>query len=302
MDSFRIGTLRGCDIKVHPLFVAVILLAALTGYLQVFLLAFALVILHEGCHALAARAFGYGASEIVLLPFGGVARIDGMFESNPAAEVVIAAAGPASNLLLMMAAITLDRYLPLPPNWVRLFVEANLGIAAVNLLPALPLDGGRIVRGFLAQKLDIVRVTRACAVTGVMCAVLMLLVFAWSAAQGTINLSVGLIALFLLLAALREYREAPLLLVKGFAGKRANLKKQGTLPVRQLVTHRDTTFGSVARRFSPGFYHYVTVMDEQCNPIGSFHEEQLLDMLVHSGAGETIGSALSRREKTPQSS
>ena len=290
-----VAVIGGCQIRVHWLFVVVLLLAALSGYLGVFLLSFALVLLHEGSHAVVANAYGFRAREIELLPFGGVARIDGLYDANPDAELAIAAAGPACNLVLAMTALSLDRFLPLPPERVRLFVDVNLGMAALNLLPVLPLDGGRMVRGLLARRFDVIRVTRLAAAFGMAAAGVLALLFLWMALHGTLNLSVLLMAIFLLLAAWREYRMAPTLLYRGLAGQRGRLSDRSALPVRQLVVRQDMTLAALAHRLTPGFYHIVTVVDDDCRPLGILHEEMLVDGILRHGASTLVAGLLTVR-------
>ncbi len=284
----RVAVIAGCEIRVNWLFLAVMMLAALTGYLTLFLLAFALVLLHELCHALAARAFGFAAREIELLPFGGVARIDGLLEANPTAEILIAAAGPACNLLLLMAAQTINAYFPLPHVQFQLFIETNIAIAALNLLPALPLDGGRMLRGLLARYFDLVRVTRGCAVSGLAVAALLASAFLWAAFRGVWNLSVLLIAAFLALSAWREFAEAPYLTYRTLAGKRGSLRREKVLPVKQLVARADMELGMLVRRFSPGYYHFVTVVDDACRRRVTLGEEQIIEALMKWGADEPL--------------
>ena len=293
----RVAVIAGCDIKVNWLFVVVMVAAALSGYLTLYLLAFALVLLHEGCHALAARAFGFSTREIELLPFGGVARIDGLFELNPNAEIGIAAAGPACNLILLMAALAVDRVLPIPAVHKQLFIDANLGLAALNLLPALPLDGGRILRGVLSKHFDPVKVTRGCAVSGIVVSVLMAAFFVWAGFQGTLNFSVLLMAVFLCYSAWREYAQAPWLLYRSFTGKKGLLRQSASLPVRQLIARRDMRLGRLVRRFSQGYFHVVTVVDDDCRRLGMLDEEQAVEALMNHGADVEIGSVVGRAGK-----
>lgn len=287
----RIADLGFTVVRVDPLFLLVMLIAALTGYLSVFLLSFVVVLLHEFCHGLAARAFGFAVREVVLLPFGGVARIEGMFELNPGAEFVIAAAGPACNLLLMMAALSLDHYIALPGPWITLFIDVNLGIAALNLLPVLPLDGGRMLRGLLAKRWDIVAVTRVCAALGILAGAALMALFVWAGLQGSVNLSIALMAIFLALAAFREYRGAPLLLYRGLLGKREALSRHDALPVRHIMARRQMPLSTLVRRFLPGWFHMVTVVDDDCRPLGTLDEEQILALIGRTGAAMTVGQA-----------
>ncbi len=288
----RVAVIAGCEIRANWLFVAVMFVAALTGFLTVFLLSFALVLLHEGCHALAARAFGFSTRQIELLPFGGVARIDSMFELNPTAEVVIAAAGPACNLVLLMAAISIDCLFPLPEEQLRYFIDVNLGLAALNLLPALPLDGGRILRGVLSKHFDPVRVTRGCAVSGIAVSAMLALFFLWMAFHGVMNLSLLLVAVFLCFAAWREYTQAPWLFYKGITGKRASLQQMSALPVRYMIARSDMRLGDLVRRFSLGCFHIVNVVDAECRRLGTLDEEQIVQALLDRGADVELMDAL----------
>jgi stage IV sporulation protein FB len=288
----RIATIAGCDIRANWLFVAVMLAAAVTGWLTVYLVAFALVLLHEVCHALVAHAFGFAAREIELLPFGGVAKIDGMFEMNPTAEFFIALAGPACNLLLLMVAVSLNTLIKLPEKPYTLFVDTNLGIAALNLLPALPLDGGRMMRGLLARHFDVVRVTRGCALAGVIASALLACVFLWAAFHGVMNLSLLLMAVFLCFSAWKEYAQAPYLIYRGLTGKKGCLKRKSALPVRELAARGDMRLGRLARRFSPGYYHIVTVLDDDCRRLGTLDEERAVEALMDGLSEETLERVL----------
>lgn len=288
----RIATIAGCDIRANWLFVAVMLASAVTGWLTVYLMAFALVLLHEACHALAARAFGFSAREIELLPFGGVAKIDGIFDMNPTAEFFIALAGPACNLLLLMAAVSLNTFVRLPETPYRLFVDANLGIAAVNLLPALPLDGGRMLRGLLARHFDVVRVTRGCALAGIFASALLAGMFLWSAFHGVMNLSVLLMAVFLCFSAWKEYAQAPYLVYRSMTGKKGSLARESALPVRAFAARGDMRLGRLARRFSPGYYHIVAVLDADCRRLGTLDEERAVEALLDGKAEETLERVL----------
>jgi Zn-dependent protease len=136
---------------------------------------FACVVLHEFGHALTARRYGIGTRDITLLPIGGVARLARMPE-DPRQELLVAAAGPAVNVLLagMIAAVLWITGSRIPVTGVTLygsrFLEQLMGINVVlvifNLLPAFPMDGGRILRGALALRLPYLKATRWAAATG----------------------------------------------------------------------------------------------------------------------------------------
>ena len=183
--SFPIGTVRGTVIRIHLtflLFLAWIGIvhygrggapAALEGVLFILLL-FLCVLLHEFGHIVAARRYGVRTPDVTLLPIGGVARLERIPE-EPGQELVIALAGPAVNFgiaaLLFLAAGGVPDAEGLAVQDLRVgFVErlaaVNLFIAAFNLIPAFPMDGGRVLRALLARRLGYGRATQIAAAVG----------------------------------------------------------------------------------------------------------------------------------------
>ncbi len=146
------------------------------------LLLFCVVVLHELGHALAARHYGITTKDITLLPIGGVARLERMPE-KPVQELVIAIAGPLVNVALAipLAVIVWLSREPLTLShavegqwsiWERL-LTANIFLAIFNMIPAFPMDGGRVLRAILAMRLPYVEATNVAANIGQAFAVLM---------------------------------------------------------------------------------------------------------------------------------
>ena len=136
----------GTRYSLHPLFVMLLAISAVTGHVLELMTLFTIVLFHEMGHVVAARWCGWSIEEVKLLPFGGVAETkDGMV--SPAwQEVIVAAAGPMQNGLMIGLACLLQWCGLWNEQWTSYFIEANLLIAGFNMLPILPLDGGRIVQ------------------------------------------------------------------------------------------------------------------------------------------------------------
>jgi Zn-dependent protease/CBS domain-containing protein len=190
MTGIKLFTVRGIEIKMHVTFPLILVLAAVQfGFLStggfslsgaafgvvVTLLLFVCVVIHELAHSLVAVHIGFPVRDIVLLPLGGVAQMERMPE-GPAQEFLIAIAGPLSNVVIAGVLIVVGLLLPvnlvrdlwrLLTNPTRLgwqdtlpyLIIINFSLAAFNLIPAFPMDGGRVLRALLATMVPRVRAT-----------------------------------------------------------------------------------------------------------------------------------------------
>ncbi len=169
---------------------------------------FACVVLHELGHALAARRYGIGTRDITLLPIGGVARLERMPE-KPAQELIVALAGPAVNVAIagvLAVVLTVQSAWPKFENvefasigFLFKLMAVNVLLVAFNMIPAFPMDGGRVLRSLLAMRLPMLNATRIAAKVGQVCAVGLGLLGLWLAHPVLV-----LIAVFVFFAAQQE--------------------------------------------------------------------------------------------------
>lgn len=174
--AWRLGRLVGIDLYVHATFlllVAWVVLreyrygaAAIASSLVYIVALFAIVVMHELGHALTARRYGIATRDIVLLPIGGVARLERM-PRDPRQELLVALAGPAVNVAIAIVLYGLLRLTGAAPAadlytvdllsstraFVYQLVLVNIMLAVFNLLPAFPMDGGRVLRALLAMRM-----------------------------------------------------------------------------------------------------------------------------------------------------
>jgi Zn-dependent protease/CBS domain-containing protein len=185
--SWRIARIAGIDIYIHVTFLFLIYLVGISYWNQQgtieavvtgvgFVLAlFACVVLHEFGHSLTARRYGIQTRNITLLPIGGVAALEKM-PDDPRQEINVAIAGPAVNVLIaLLLYIYLDfRDAPIASeelsvtggSFMYRLMMVNIFIAGFNLLPAFPMDGGRVLRAALAMRMDHATATRKAASVG----------------------------------------------------------------------------------------------------------------------------------------
>jgi Zn-dependent protease len=192
--SWNLGRIFGIDLKIHSTFVLLLIWIAVSTIIAggnfvavgteilLILALFMCVVLHELGHALTARRFGIPTKDITLLPIGGVARLDKMPE-KPTEELLVSIAGPAVNLVIgvmIFAGMTLtgafvngiDLAAVSNNFWMQLML-VNFTLVGFNLIPAFPMDGGRVLRAILALKMNPVKATRMAANIGRGIAVIM---------------------------------------------------------------------------------------------------------------------------------
>ncbi|MGM0578257.1 MAG: site-2 protease family protein [Myxococcota bacterium] len=310
--SLPMGRLFGIPIKAHASLLVVLLalglFAADTRHQLVYgativgLLAGS-VLLHELGHALLARRYGVDTQEILLLPIGGMARLTSL-PRFPAHEMWIALAGPATSLGL--AAASWGLYALFGSLFLAHAAVMNLILGVFNLLPAFPLDGGRVLRAALTRRMGALRATRRAATVGRFLAAGLLV--------GSIllaDLMLGAIAVFVWFAAGAEEKSgvARALLDGRRAGDMmlpigctvpatadpaevlAELRADGdrrAIPVifgaRVMgVVHREPLLSAVAAGFEPHFLHQI--LDR--NIVTTRAETPLRDLLGLMGAGQS---------------
>jgi Zn-dependent protease len=276
--SWRIATVRGIEVKIHATFILALIWGGLiwgggrpNGWIYgVFLTLalFAIVLVHEFGHAIAAQRYGIRVHDIVLLPIGGLARLSRM-PDKPSQELVVTLAGPAMNLVMalslapflilgMLAEQRMGYGFGLPAvaqpgllNLAAFLVVINVSLLIFNMVPAFPMDGGRVLRALLALKLPYRRATGIAVNVGRLLAIGFGLLGILTG-----NISLALIAMFVFFGAGSEMQEV---------SQRESLRG---LTVSEVVDSQAPVFPSSLPAFtaferlvrSP--YSAVAVMDE----------------------------------------
>src|SRR5581483_10936127 len=202
--SIPAGRLFGVDIRIHLTFLFLLAFiwftqsvtmgtAGAVRGLALVAIIFGCVVLHELGHALVARRSGVAVRSIILLPIGGVTLMEdvGQHNPDPARDIRIAIAGPLVNLVIAaLSGIFIYLFLPQVRLWGHPFVHAgnlpralfwgNVFLGGFNLLPAYPMDGGRVLRALFAERMDYVRATRLAVTVGQGFAMLFIFLGVWN--------------------------------------------------------------------------------------------------------------------------
>jgi stage IV sporulation protein FB len=301
--SLNIGSIAGTAVRIHITFLLFLgwifgaayvsggAASAWTGLIFI-LLVFLCVLLHEFGHIFTARAFGVRTPDVVLLPIGGVARLERIPE-KPLQEFLIAIAGPAVNIVIAliligfagadigsnaaMAAIDNDKV-----SMVDRLATVNLFLALFNLIPAFPMDGGRVLRAILSSRLGFVRATEIAAVIGQGFAFLL----------GFLGLFYNpiliFIAIFVYLAAASEAHMVALRAVsRGVPAMSATMTRIATLrpqaPIDEAV--------QVLLQTSQGEF---PVVDDGNRPVGLLGRADIIRSLKELGPQASVGQVMNK--------
>jgi Zn-dependent protease/predicted transcriptional regulator len=259
---------------------------------------FAIVVMHELSHALTARRFGIMTRDIILLPIGGVARLERM-PRDPRQELLVALAGPAFNIVFALVLWGLLIATGGPPQWEEVtvgvvtsgrtfllqLVAANVMLALFNLLPAFPMDGGRVLRATIALVThDHARATTIAARVGRAFALVFALVGLFVFHPP--NLFLVLIALFVWLGAVSESAAAQT------SATLEDVKIQN-LMVRKVETLKPTDTLSRALELTlTGFQQDFPVVDEKGDVVGVLTRADLLRGLSEHGPNAPVPTAM----------
>lgn len=313
--SLKLFAIRGIDIRLHFTFPLILLWAALQfglvggglesalfGVIAISLL-FVLVTLHELGHSFAALHYGVPVKQIVLTPLGGLAQLQEIPE-KPVKELVIAVAGPAVNVVVavlmgafipllgleaadFVAAMSLSAGLTATAVFAYVFVY-NIILAVFNLIPAFPLDGGRIFRALLAMKLEYPRATDLAAAVGRGMAVLLGI---YALLNGGIFLI--LIAVFIYMAAGQEAAAVRTRhLLRGYAVRDAYS------PSAYTLTPYTTLQQAVNLMMMSGQSNFP-VLDNDL--LAGFVTQQDLGAAMQTRGGHTWTNMIMRRDVAPVS-
>lgn len=302
----------GLRVRLHPTLLLLMGLMLAAGRGGRAALLFLAVLLHEVGHVVAARREGIAARDVALMPFGGVAYLDEAELAEPRVELRVAVAGPLANLAAAAAlaalAWLLGRGLPALPGAARPALEAvsqglrgwaweHLGLGLFNLLPAFPLDGGRLLRAALARRLGFRRATRLAARLGEVAGAVMAALGAVGYGLAGVGLGAVAMGLVVVYAARMERRRAPGTWVRYLAG-RLEQEAEGAGGVaegRVLVAQEQTPVKEVALRLLPGRRHLVVVTDRRGRLVGLTGEREVVEALIERGIGTPLSGVPYRR-------
>ncbi|MBQ4518573.1 MAG: hypothetical protein II997_08330 [Clostridia bacterium] len=268
---------------IHWLVLPLVFLSYLAGGLYTLLTAYSVVAIHELFHLFAALLVRERVGTIIIMPFGITVRLSKSLIRNTYKEIFIAASGPVANVLMLCLSPLLARYYGNTSLSLILFNTLNWAVLLMNLLPCLPLDGGRIVKALLTRKIGYIsavavmrRLSRAviCCL-GILCGILLILT--------KLNISLVMTTSFLTLHLSEEQKQNEYIIMQELLYNKDKLRSKGLLPSRVITAMDNVPARDVFKLLSYDSYCLIHIVDGFQNSVRTVTEARLVSSILEKG-------------------
>ncbi len=273
----------------HWLVLPLLLLAGLVGGLHTLLMAYAIVAVHELFHLFAALALKERVGCFIVQPFGMTVRLSAKVIQNTKKEMAIALAGPCANLLMLSLCPLLKAYYGENTLSLLLFQFLNLCTLFVNLLPCLPLDGGRMLKAFLIGKMGYIsavsimkRLSRIVICMLIFFGTLLLIVT-------KMNISLLMAAGFLALHLSEEGRQNEYVIMESLLYNKEKLHRRGAMPSRSISAAESVRARDIFNKLSYDSYHMIFIVNQKGKLLRTVTEAQVVETILKKGWNSRLG-------------
>lgn len=261
-------------VRIHILTVVMFILCVVFNTLRSFIIPYFVMLMHELCHTAAAVCIGLKISEITLYPFGVNLKLKNKMVYSLADEIILYAAGPLFNIIAALIAAFLFRMYPI--EGIRYFYICNIMLFIMNMLPAVPLDGGIILKKILAHKLGSQNAVKVMTAVSVVIAVLETTLGIYVIYITKMNFSILLFSALMIgnIFTQREKYDADFLKELMFCEKK-NKKR-----IRHIIAQNDESYEQIAKKFNINDYGIVYITNSDGKILKTLTETEIIKKLI----------------------
>lgn len=268
-------------IKVNKLFILYIVLLFLIGFQGDLLIAFSMVIFHEFIHFLTAKHFGINGLDIEILPFGARINLREMEEASLEEDIIISLSGPLFNFVLAVLFYVLN--MKINNKLLYTMFATNTAIFMFNLLPALPLDGGRILRDLISTRTIYKKANLITSIIGIFIGCILMFFYFITFFKHHGNLSLGMAALYIIICSYKEKERFAYIIMSDIIKKKYKLLKRGYMENKTFSIFYKKDLLSILSICEKNKYNAFTVLDEELNIMDIIYEGEVLEALKEYG-------------------
>lgn len=241
-------------------------------------------LIHEISHLMTSRKFGIPIKKLRIMPFGIELQLETSYISDPIHEIMIAFAGPFSNVIMLISAYILNKYNILNKDFTNYFIIVNFIMAVLNLIPIVPLDGGRILKSILILTIGTAQAYKSVFIIskiflGIFLATGIFMIY-WT----KFNISLLLASVFLALNLFKEKEDSDFIRMRQIILSKEKMFNKGFMKSTIITALYNTPAQKIIKLIRYSQFYVIIVVDEDMNIIGELTETQVIDGMVRLGA------------------
>lgn len=289
---------RQVDIKINIFTFAIIPAMYLTGYFETFIAAFISIMLHELGHIALACLLKVKVHAVRIIPVGLNAVIDEMPDTGK--QLMVYLGGPFTNILLSAAAYLFGLCFLPGSKVANLIASTNIYLAVFNLMPVLPLDGGRILKTAMADKVGFLPAGRYAKKISLIFAAFIFLLGIAQLYINSYNFSIFFISIYIIISLRWDETEAALMNVKSIIYRRSRLLRKGVYQARDLVVLKNVILSEIIKNMDFDRFHIIHVLDDDLKLVKTFTEQEIIDALFENTTDITFDELIKKSETNKQ--
>lgn len=266
-------------IKINKYFIPYIALLLILGFRGQIIAAFIMVFFHEIIHYLTARFYGFTGFDVEILPYGTVLKLKELDDATAKEDMMISISGPIASLILAVFFYLLWKHTGFISSLFRMCFEGNLAIGIFNLIPAFPLDGGRILRDLLSFKRCYREANKITTYASTFCGIIFMFCYIIIFFMGINNFNLGLIALLIIISSLKEKERIAFIIMGDIIKKRMKFLARGYIENKNMSIHFRKDLLTALSMIDKNKYNIFTILDDDLNVMDILYEVEIIDAL-----------------------
>ena len=281
-NKMKLCKIFNIQIRVSYLFFIILVFSMFFNCFDQLLIFVVVILIHELAHCYVSTYYDIGISEIKFFIFGGVARFQEHIEENSKQEIIIASAGPITNfVLIFITLLIMDKFHIEKGHMIQLFLTANMVVGLFNLIPVLPLDGGRVARGILGNYLGIKRATYMVVRLGYCICILLFVIGIYASLVYNIEyIFISFLSAYIFFSNKKEKEKIDFMSVKKIVLNKKTLFNEGIMDVKHIIAMEFVDIKNIFDEFTLEQYCIITVTDATGKVIGSLSESEIIDAII----------------------
>lgn len=273
---------------VSPLAIVLLLVTALCKNLWPTLIAYLIGLIHESAHVVAGNFLKIQTDGISIMPFGLSIHLKGGHIKDPRKEFWICFAGPASNVLMSMIGILVARRFELQNSYLDFFINCNFMMFFLNILPILPLDGGRMLKSSLTDEWGLIKAVNFTQKVGIFAIIVFVVAMVGSFLMHKWDISWLIMLCFLIYSLISERQKNELFLMRELMCADDKMKSGRIMKIKNIAASPDALAIKILEKLSYHTYTIVDIIGEKKEKKASLTETQLIRGVTELGANAKV--------------